>query len=71
MLRMRSVPGRTARGQSAAGAHPFSGLEPLPPAPLRLPFPPQGRWVIFNDEKVAASEHPPFDRGYLYLFKRR
>ena len=31
----------------------------------------QGRWVLFNDEKVAASENPPLDRGYLYLFKRR
>ncbi|GLC48552.1 hypothetical protein PLESTB_000110300 [Pleodorina starrii] len=29
-----------------------------------------GRWVIFNDEKVAVSEHPPRDLGYLYLFKR-
>lgn len=29
-----------------------------------------GRWVIFNDEKVAASAHPPLDLGYLYLFKR-
>ena len=28
------------------------------------------RWVIFNDEKVAVSEHPPRDLGYLYLFKR-
>lgn len=29
-----------------------------------------GRWVIFNDEKVAESEHPPRDLGYMYLFKR-
>eukprot|EP00887_Chlorella_sp_A99_P001793 scaffold19.g1793.t1 len=29
-----------------------------------------GRWVIFNDEKVAVSEHPPKDLGYLYLFRR-
>ncbi|KAK9828649.1 hypothetical protein WJX72_001313 [[Myrmecia] bisecta] len=29
-----------------------------------------GRWVIFNDEKVAVSEHPPRDLGYMYLFKR-
>ncbi|GIL53163.1 hypothetical protein Vafri_8845 [Volvox africanus] len=29
-----------------------------------------GRWVIFNDDKVAVSEHPPRDLGYLYLFKR-
>jgi ubiquitin carboxyl-terminal hydrolase 5/13 len=30
----------------------------------------EGRWAIFNDEKVALSEKPPRDLGYLYLFKR-
>ncbi|KAI0220575.1 Ubiquitin carboxyl-terminal hydrolase 5 [Lamellibrachia satsuma] len=29
-----------------------------------------GRWVIFNDEKVALSEHPPKELAYLYLYKR-
>ncbi|KAF5837689.1 hypothetical protein DUNSADRAFT_4054 [Dunaliella salina] len=29
-----------------------------------------GRWVIYNDEKVAESEHPPLDLGYMYMFKR-
>ncbi|PSC74028.1 ubiquitin carboxyl-terminal hydrolase 5 isoform X1 [Micractinium conductrix] len=29
-----------------------------------------GRWVLFNDEKVAASAHPPLDRGYLYCYRR-
>jgi ubiquitin carboxyl-terminal hydrolase 5/13 len=29
-----------------------------------------GRWVIYNDEKVAVSENPPFELGYLYLFRR-
>ena len=29
-----------------------------------------GRWAIYNDEKVAESESPPLDLGYLYLFKR-
>ncbi|CAG9102995.1 unnamed protein product [Plutella xylostella] len=29
-----------------------------------------GRWVIFNDEKVALSENPPKDLGYLYLYER-
>lgn len=29
-----------------------------------------GRWVIFNDEKVAVSECPPKDLGYLYLYRR-
>jgi len=28
------------------------------------------RWVIFNDNKVAASERPPKELGYLYLYKR-
>ena len=30
----------------------------------------EGRWVIFNDEKVALSEHPPMDLAYLYLYRR-
>ena len=30
----------------------------------------EGRWVIFNDEKVAVSERPPRDLGYLYLYRR-
>lgn len=30
----------------------------------------QGRWVIYNDEKVAESAAPPRDLGYMYLFKR-
>ena len=29
-----------------------------------------GRWVIFNDNKVAASVNPPKDMGYLYFFER-
>ena len=28
------------------------------------------KWVIFNDEKVALSEHPPKQHAYLYLFQR-
>ena len=31
---------------------------------------PDGHWALFNDEKVAASEQPPFDLGYLYLYRR-
>lgn len=27
-------------------------------------------WCIFNDEKVALSEKPPREFGYLYLFRR-
>ncbi|XP_067648406.1 ubiquitin carboxyl-terminal hydrolase 5 [Eurosta solidaginis] len=29
-----------------------------------------GRWVIFNDSKVALSQNPPKDLGYLYFYKR-
>lgn len=29
-----------------------------------------GKWVIFNDVKVAASKDPPKDMGYLYFFER-
>ena len=29
-----------------------------------------GRWVIFNDCKVALSGDPPKDMGYLYFFQR-
>lgn len=28
------------------------------------------RWVIFNDNKVALSENPPKELGYLYLYER-
>ena len=30
----------------------------------------EGKWVIYNDEKVAISENPPLGLGYLYLFER-
>jgi len=29
-----------------------------------------GKWIIFNDEKVAESEKPPVEHAYLYLFQR-
>ncbi|XP_003966372.1 ubiquitin carboxyl-terminal hydrolase 5 isoform X2 [Takifugu rubripes] len=28
------------------------------------------QWVIFNDQKVCASEKPPKDMGYLYFYRR-
>jgi len=31
----------------------------------------KGKWVIFNDEKVALSECPPIAKAYLYLFQRK
>ena len=30
----------------------------------------EGRWVIFNDNKVAQSESPPKELAYLYLYQR-
>eukprot|EP00123_Amoebidium_parasiticum_P018329 comp24172_c0_seq1/m.44156 comp24172_c0_seq1/g.44156 ORF comp24172_c0_seq1/g.44156 comp24172_c0_seq1/m.44156 type:complete len:877 (-) comp24172_c0_seq1:625-3255(-) len=30
----------------------------------------EGRYVLFNDEKVAVSEEPPRDFGYLYVYRR-
>ncbi|XP_060679120.1 ubiquitin carboxyl-terminal hydrolase 5-like, partial [Hemiscyllium ocellatum] len=30
----------------------------------------EGRWVIYNDHKVCASEKPPKDLGYIYLYQR-
>ncbi|XP_026847509.1 ubiquitin carboxyl-terminal hydrolase 5 [Drosophila persimilis] len=29
-----------------------------------------GEWVIYNDTKVAKSQNPPKDLGYLYLYMR-
>lgn len=29
-----------------------------------------GHWVIYNDNKVALSENPPKELGYLYLYQR-
>jgi ubiquitin carboxyl-terminal hydrolase 5/13 len=29
-----------------------------------------GKWIIFNDEKVAFSANPPTQHAYLYLFQR-
>eukprot|EP00252_Welwitschia_mirabilis_P020737 TRINITY_DN5140_c0_g2_i1.p1 TRINITY_DN5140_c0_g2~~TRINITY_DN5140_c0_g2_i1.p1 ORF type:complete len:813 (-),score=191.31 TRINITY_DN5140_c0_g2_i1:262-2700(-) len=30
----------------------------------------EGRWVIYNDNKVAVSSDPPKEMGYLYFFER-
>ena len=27
------------------------------------------KWTIFNDRKVAVSEEPPFELGYIYLYE--
>lgn len=31
----------------------------------------EGRWVIYNDTKVAVSSDPPKDMGYLYFYQRK
>lgn len=30
----------------------------------------EGKWILFNDRKVAESVAPPKDLAYLYLYKR-
>eukprot|EP00397_Hematodinium_sp_SG-2012_P019006 GEMP01019510.1.p1 GENE.GEMP01019510.1~~GEMP01019510.1.p1 ORF type:complete len:493 (+),score=136.94 GEMP01019510.1:879-2357(+) len=30
-----------------------------------------GRWIIYDDSKVARSSDPPFDLGYFYLYERQ
>ena len=30
----------------------------------------EGKWVIYNDSKVALSQNPPKGLGYLYLYQR-
>lgn len=30
----------------------------------------EGKWVIYNDAKVAMSQNPPKGLGYLYLYQR-
>ncbi|NXD79563.1 UBP13 hydrolase, partial [Halcyon senegalensis] len=30
----------------------------------------EGRWVIYNDLRVCASERPPKDLGYIYIYHR-
>jgi ubiquitin carboxyl-terminal hydrolase 5/13 len=29
-----------------------------------------GVWALFNDDKVALANDPPFERGFMYLFRR-
>jgi len=30
----------------------------------------ENKWVLYNDEKVALTQYPPKDMGYLYVFQR-
>ena len=29
-----------------------------------------GQWALYNDQKVAVSESPPLDLGYMYIYQR-
>ena len=31
----------------------------------------EGKWVLYNDMKVALSESPPLDLGYMYVYQRK
>ncbi|CDF33158.1 unnamed protein product [Chondrus crispus] len=31
----------------------------------------EARFVLFNDEKVAVSQNPPTDLGFLYIYRRK
>ena len=30
-----------------------------------------GKWALYNDRKVALSESPPLDLGYMYVYQRK
>lgn len=30
-----------------------------------------GRWAMFDDQKVAASQDTPFDLGFIYVYRRK
>lgn len=34
------------------------------------PDPAHLQWLLFNDGKVALSKEPPFEAGYIYLYRR-
>ena len=31
----------------------------------------EGRWCLYNDRKVAVSESPPLNLGYMYVYQRK
>lgn len=53
--------------QASKEAHtaslPYNSIPELPPFVCC-------RWVIYNDQKVCASEKPPKDLGYIYFYQR-
>uniref|UniRef100_A0A3B4CS52 Ubiquitin carboxyl-terminal hydrolase n=1 Tax=Pygocentrus nattereri TaxID=42514 RepID=A0A3B4CS52_PYGNA len=60
--RVRDGPGKPRSVWFSGSAHDF-----LPVFFFVCLF---SRWVIFNDQKVCASEKPPKDLGYLYFYRR-
>jgi ubiquitin carboxyl-terminal hydrolase 5/13 len=30
-----------------------------------------GKWIYFNDAKVAETNDPPIGKGYMYILKRQ
>lgn len=31
----------------------------------------EGKWVYYNDAKVALTQDPPIGKGYIYIFRKR
>ena len=52
----------TAFLAATAATNPWHGLSPT--CTQR-----SDKWTIFNDRKVAVSEDPPFDLGFIYLYE--
>ena len=30
----------------------------------------EGKWIYFNDAKVAETDDPPIGKGYMYFFRK-
>jgi ubiquitin carboxyl-terminal hydrolase 5/13 len=30
----------------------------------------EGKWIYFNDSKVAETDDPPLGKGYMYFFRK-
>jgi ubiquitin carboxyl-terminal hydrolase 5/13 len=57
-------------GTSTSGGHYVAHIRKTPQGTLAGPETPDARWYIYNDAKVAISQDPPLDLGYVYLYKR-
>jgi len=29
-----------------------------------------GKWIYYNDSKVAETDDPPIGKGYMYFFRK-